>query len=168
MSCWCRRRTWPHEMTREAVRGLEYQMTRYRRVLPAEHDEILPFTRFLAGPADYTPTTFDPRELIIFNSGGGEVNHPVGGRVMKPKFLGGAEPDTAGKDRRVNDIHNVRVRRNPQGLYVHYHCVFRPDESVETAHDVIDRIEIALQDSLPEIKRVIAHAEPADRHRRAQ
>src|SRR5207302_3514446 len=43
----------------------------------------------------------DPRELIIFNSGGGEVNHPVGGRVMKPKFLGGAEPDTAGKDRRV-------------------------------------------------------------------
>ncbi len=43
----------------------------------------------------------DPRELIVFNSGGGEVNHPVGGRVMKPKFLGGAEPDTAGKDRRV-------------------------------------------------------------------
>jgi hypothetical protein len=43
----------------------------------------------------------DPRELIIFNSGGGEVNHPVGGRVMKPKFLGGAEPDVAGKDRRV-------------------------------------------------------------------
>src|SRR5207248_2096416 len=32
----------------------------------------------------------------------------------------------AGKDRRVNDIHNVRVRRNPQGLYVHYHCVFSP------------------------------------------
>ena len=31
----------------------------------------------------------DPRELIVFNSGGGEVSHPVGGRVMKPKFLGG-------------------------------------------------------------------------------
>jgi hypothetical protein len=43
----------------------------------------------------------DPRELIIFNSGGGEVKHPVGGRDMKPKFLGGAEPDTKGKDRRV-------------------------------------------------------------------
>ncbi len=43
----------------------------------------------------------DYRETIIFNSGGGEVNHPVGGRVMKPKFLGGAEPDVAGKDRRV-------------------------------------------------------------------
>ena len=42
----------------------------------------------------------DPRELIVFNSGGGEVNHPVGGRVMKPKFLGGATPDVAGRDRR--------------------------------------------------------------------
>jgi len=43
----------------------------------------------------------DPRETIIFNSGGGEVRHLVGGRVMKPKFLGGIEPDTVGKDRRV-------------------------------------------------------------------
>ena len=42
----------------------------------------------------------DPRETIIFNSGGGEVTHLVGGRVMKPKFLGGAEPDLTGKDRR--------------------------------------------------------------------
>jgi hypothetical protein len=42
----------------------------------------------------------DPRELIVFNSGGGEVSHPVGGRVMKPKFLGGEVPDVAGKDRR--------------------------------------------------------------------
>jgi hypothetical protein len=42
----------------------------------------------------------DPRETIIFNSGGGEVAHPVGGRVMKPKFLGGETPDLAGKDRR--------------------------------------------------------------------
>jgi hypothetical protein len=43
----------------------------------------------------------DYRETIVFNSGGGEVTHPVGGRVMKPKFLGGEEPNVAGKDRRV-------------------------------------------------------------------
>jgi len=42
----------------------------------------------------------DPRETIVFNSGGGDVKHPVGGRVVPPKFLGGAAPDTAGKDRR--------------------------------------------------------------------
>ena len=44
--------------------------------------------------------TDDPRELVIFNSGGGEVRHPLGNRVMKPKFLGGIEPDVNGRDRR--------------------------------------------------------------------
>ena len=42
----------------------------------------------------------DPREKIIFNSGGGEAKHPVGDRVIAPKFLGGEAPDTKGKDRR--------------------------------------------------------------------
>ena len=45
--------------------------------------------------------TDDPRETIVFNSGGGEVSHPVRGEVMKPKFLGGEYPDVAGKDRRT-------------------------------------------------------------------
>ena len=42
----------------------------------------------------------DYRETIVFNRGSGEVRHPVGNRVMEPKFLGGAKPDTKGKDRR--------------------------------------------------------------------
>ena len=42
----------------------------------------------------------DPRETIIFNSGNGDVKHPIGGRVMEPKFLGGPKPDCKGKDRR--------------------------------------------------------------------
>ncbi len=42
----------------------------------------------------------DPREIVVFNAGGGEAAHPVGGRAMPPKFLGGAVPDVAGKDRR--------------------------------------------------------------------
>jgi hypothetical protein len=43
----------------------------------------------------------DPREMIIYNSGGGEVRHKVDNRVMQPKFLGGEVPDVKGKDRRV-------------------------------------------------------------------
>jgi hypothetical protein len=43
----------------------------------------------------------DPRELVVFNSGGGEMKHKVDGRAMKPKFLGGAEPEIKpGQDRR--------------------------------------------------------------------
>ena len=36
----------------------------------------------------------------MFNAGGGEVNHPVQGKPLPPKFLGGDTPDLAGKDRR--------------------------------------------------------------------
>ena len=42
----------------------------------------------------------DPRETVVYNTGSGEVKHPVGGRVMPPKFLGGDVPDVKGKDRR--------------------------------------------------------------------
>ncbi len=42
----------------------------------------------------------DPRERIIFNRGEGESKHPVGDRVVPPKFLGGDAPDCKGKDRR--------------------------------------------------------------------
>lgn len=42
----------------------------------------------------------DPREKVIFNSGGGDSKHPVTNAVILPKFLGGVAPDTAGKDRR--------------------------------------------------------------------
>jgi len=57
------RRTWPHELTREGVRGDEYQMTRYKREMPKDQDEIKPFTRFIAGPADLTPVIFTEKEL---------------------------------------------------------------------------------------------------------
>ncbi len=43
----------------------------------------------------------DYREIIVYNSGGGEVRHPVGNKVMEPKFLGGTVADVKGKDRRA-------------------------------------------------------------------
>ncbi len=42
----------------------------------------------------------DPRERIIFDRGEGEVKHPVDGRVMPPRFLGGALADLKGRERR--------------------------------------------------------------------
>jgi len=45
-------RTWPNELSREGIRGLEN-----KTVWPA-HNATLPFTRYLAGHGDYTPLTF--------------------------------------------------------------------------------------------------------------
>ena len=51
-------------------------------------------------PQVATKGTEDPRESIIFNRGSGEVSHPVTRQAMKPRFLGGDEPDLKGRDRR--------------------------------------------------------------------
>ena len=51
------RRTYPNMMTREGARGMEWNA--WSEGNPPEHHVILPFTRLLAGPIDYTPGTFD-------------------------------------------------------------------------------------------------------------
>jgi hypothetical protein len=55
----------------------------------------------------------DPREMIVFNSGSGETVHPVTGQAMKPKYLGGASPDTSGTDRRVVLANWLASAENP-------------------------------------------------------
>jgi len=52
-----RLRTWPNDMLREAVRGMESSRFQER----ARHETILPFTRYLAGPCDYTTMAFNQR-----------------------------------------------------------------------------------------------------------
>jgi len=46
--------------------------------------------------------TDDPQEVVIYNSKGGEARHFLTKGVVKPKFLGGAEPEIKpGEDRRA-------------------------------------------------------------------
>jgi len=52
-----RERTWPNELVRESVRGMESSGMLDR----ARHQTTLPFTRYLAGPADYTTMVFNER-----------------------------------------------------------------------------------------------------------
>lgn len=52
-------RTYPNEMTREGIRGMELNIM--NEPIPAWHNAALPFTRFIMGPADYTPGLFSKR-----------------------------------------------------------------------------------------------------------
>ena len=61
---------------------------------------------------------------------------------------------------RLSDIHSIRLRRNEEGLFLHYHCRCSPADTVEQIHDDIDRVEAGLKDRFADIRRVIAHAEP--------
>jgi alpha-glucosidase len=49
-------RTWPNELTREGVYGLEHRAQSW-----AALNTTLPFTRYLAGQGDYTPVVFGDR-----------------------------------------------------------------------------------------------------------
>ena len=57
------RRTYPNLLTREGARGQEYNAWSADGGNPPEHTTILPFTRMLAGPMDFTPGIFD----LLFN-----------------------------------------------------------------------------------------------------
>ncbi|EOR94154.1 Maltodextrin glucosidase [Arcticibacter svalbardensis MN12-7] len=52
-------RTYPNELTREGVRGMELNIM--NEPIPASHNAALPFTRFVTGHGDYTPGLFSNR-----------------------------------------------------------------------------------------------------------
>ena len=52
------RRTWPNMVSREGARGQEYNAWGIP-TNPPEHTVIIPFTRMLGGPMDFTPGIFD-------------------------------------------------------------------------------------------------------------
>lgn len=60
-------RSHPNVMTREAVRGMEWEA--WSRGNSPEHTTLLPFTRGMAGPTDYTPGIFD----ILYTQATGRV-----------------------------------------------------------------------------------------------
>ena len=52
-------RTYPNLMTQEGVRGQEWNAWAGDGGSPAEHATVLPFTRIMCGPVDYTPGVFN-------------------------------------------------------------------------------------------------------------
>ena len=88
-------RTWPNEMTREAIRGHEWQTARHpwvpERTLEAQHDVILPFTRYIVGPGDYTPTVLEPADM-----GGNTCAHELAQAIVftSPFMCLGGHPKT--------------------------------------------------------------------------
>lgn len=67
-------RTYPHLMTFEGVRGAEWYNNgpEFTNIAP-EHNTILPFTRNVVGPMDYTPVTFTNSQFPHITSFGHEL-----------------------------------------------------------------------------------------------
>ena len=58
-------RTYPNLLTQEGVRGQEWNAWSTDGGSPCEHVTVLPYTRILAGPVDYTPGVFHFENPVI-------------------------------------------------------------------------------------------------------
>ena len=63
----------------------------------------------------------------------------------------------------VRDIHNVRARSGPRGLIVNYHCRVDPELTVSETHDAVDAMDRRLRAFIPDVARIVGHAEPLPR-----
>lgn len=67
-------RTYPNLMSHEAIRGAEqYKFSQTFPGAAARHNSILPFTRNVVGPMDYTPVTFSDSQKPHLTTNGHEL-----------------------------------------------------------------------------------------------
>ncbi len=67
----------------------------------------------------------------------------------------------AAADGRLDDIHDVRLRMAEGAGFAIFHCRAPRAMSVQAAHEAVDALERALRDEMPQIHRIIGHAEPS-------
>ncbi|HEY2468149.1 MAG TPA: glycoside hydrolase family 97 catalytic domain-containing protein [Terracidiphilus sp.] len=98
-------RTYPNELTREAVEGMEYCCADVG--VPdaprARHAVTIPFTRLLAGPADYTPMLFD--KGLNGTTWANQIASAV--ILTSPLLTLGANPDTILNNPAVDIIRDI-------------------------------------------------------------
>jgi cation diffusion facilitator family transporter len=68
--------------------------------------------------------------------------------------------EAAAREDVVTDIHDVRARVTPEGLVVNFHGHVCPALTVAATHQAMDEIERALREEMPQLLRVVGHAEP--------
>ncbi|MEM9324597.1 MAG: glycoside hydrolase family 97 catalytic domain-containing protein, partial [Bacteroidota bacterium] len=68
-----KRRTYPNAISREGLRGQEFNAWSVEKGNPPEHLTIVPFTRMLAGPVDFTPGIFNIK-MTPYKDGVSQIN----------------------------------------------------------------------------------------------
>ena len=130
-------------------------------------DDYYSFSAFFAQVGRKAST--DPRELIIFNAGGGGVQHFLTKADMAPKFLGGATPDVAGKDRRAVLAEWLTSPENPwfaknigNRVWAHFlgACIVDPPDDVRVTNppanpDLLDALGQKMVEYNYDLKRLV-------------
>lgn len=60
----------------------------------------------------------------------------------------------------LSDIHDVRLRESERGYVLVAHCRFDSGATVESVHRRVDALESAVRARMPNLARIVVHAEP--------
>ena len=79
--------------------------------------------------------------------------------ALRTRYVAALEEATLAIDG-VSDIHDVRLRRSERGMVLVAHCRLDPEVTVDSAHRRVDDLERLVRDRMPELARIVIHAEP--------
>jgi cation diffusion facilitator family transporter len=83
--------------------------------------------------------------------------------VMEPETrLAERIKEVASQIHGVRGIHNLEVHDADNGLHVEMHLEADPDTSLESAHAIASRLELAVKASIREVAEVVTHIESAE------
>jgi divalent metal cation (Fe/Co/Zn/Cd) transporter len=97
-------------------------------------------------------THLDPRRMRVFSGAPVDVGQTEG--------IAAVIEETAAEFRPPVNVHHFHIQAEDDGLYVSFHCVFNDELPIRKVHDQTVRLENRIYDRLPEIKRLVIHAEP--------
>ncbi|MDQ3558495.1 MAG: cation-efflux pump [Pseudomonadota bacterium] len=80
--------------------------------------------------------------------------------VLRASYIAALE-DAAREIDGLSDVHDVRLRQSGRGYVLVAHCRLDPSGTVESVHRRVDDLERLVKLRLPEIARIVIHAEPA-------
>ena len=152
---WSRRASRRRAGDRRSIVGLGRPRSRRHAPLAAAHDIATGLEEAIRdelGPGVEVETHIEPLPAML-----------LAGRDARPariaeitETLTSLADGLAG----LGEVHDVRVRENPDGEIVNFHCRADPTLSVRAVHDLVDAVEDGLRRRFPAIQRVIGHAEP--------
>jgi divalent metal cation (Fe/Co/Zn/Cd) transporter len=65
---------------------------------------------------------------------------------------------------KVRDVHHIHLQEDGRGLYISLHCLFPSTTPVREVHDATVAVETRIRHDLPEVGRIVVHAEPLGHH----
>lgn len=67
----------------------------------------------------------------------------------------------------VVEIHDIEIRKTQEKLFISFHALFENDTPLEEVHNFSSRFEYLIKDEVPNVHRVVVHAEPINLKKKA-